>query len=165
MGCSIHDASVYLWKIVHLIPSVLPDKNRSTVKWSTAAPPPSVDCRWQWLRLAEFSFGAEMDWRTTFSLLVALLATLPLSKSTAIEPELKSFTLQDLLLIKDELGKELFERLYDILIAGEALHQNIIEALSDPRAWFLENEVLGSSEESIASENQMRIVKTQNIEH
>ena len=106
-----------------------------------------------------------MDWRTTFSVLVALLAALPLSKSTAIEPELKSFTLQDLLLIKDELGKELFERLYDILIAGEALHQNIIEALSDPRAWFLENEVLGSSEESIASENQMRIFITQNIEH
>ena len=92
-----------------------------------------------------------MDWRTTLSLLVALLAV-PLAKSTAVEPELKSFTLQDLLLIKDELGKELFERLYDILIAGEALHQNIIEALSDPRSWFLENEVLGSSEESIASE-------------
>ena len=112
----------------------------------------SVVRRWLWGRFAGLSFWSEMDWRTTLSLLVALLAVLPLAKSTAVEPELKSFTLQDLLLIKDELGKELFERLYDILIAGEALHQNFIEALSDPRSWFLENEVLGSSEESIASE-------------
>ena len=100
---------------------------------------------------AGLSFGAEMD-RKTLSLFLALLAISPLGKSTAAEPELKGFTLQDILDIKKELNQQLFDALHDILIVGEDIHSHIIDALSSPKSWFLENVILDNSEESGASE-------------
>ena len=97
------------------------------------------------------SFVAEMDWRTS-SLLLALLAIFPLGKSTPEEPELKGFTLEDILAIKEEINEQLFDQLHDILIIGEEIHSHIIHALLNPKSWFLENVILNDREESDASE-------------
>ena len=97
------------------------------------------------------SFVAEMDWRT-LSLLLALLAIFPLGKSTPEEPELKGFTLEDILAIKEEINEQLFDQLHDILIIGEEIHSHIIHALLNPKSWFLENVILNDREESDASE-------------
>ena len=65
---------------------------------------------------------------------------------------MKGFTLQDILDIKKELNQQLFDALHDILIVGEDIHSHIIDALSSPKSWFLENVILDNSEESGASE-------------
>ena len=70
---------------------------------------------------------------------------------------MKGFTLQDILAIKEEVGEQLFDKLHDILIIGEDLHSHIINALLNPRAWYLDNVILNNREEVEATPPRLSI--------